>query len=104
MSVTLKPGTRLFGTACDTQLIVVKAPGDAVDLQIGGHAALTDAAGKDASASLVSGHDGGTLMGKRYVDEAGTLELLCTKAGAGSIAVGGVVCAVKDAKPLPSSD
>ena len=46
----------------------------------------------------------GTKMGKRYVDAAGTLELLCVKAGQGSLAVGGVALQTKDAKPLPSSD
>jgi len=38
------------------------------------------------------------------VDEAGTVELLCVKAGKGSLAIGGVALQTKDAKPLPSSD
>ena len=46
----------------------------------------------------------GTKMGKRYVDAAGILELLCVKAGQGSLAVDGVALQTKDAKPLPSSD
>jgi hypothetical protein len=46
----------------------------------------------------------GTALGKRYVDEAGTLELLCTKPGEGSLGSGGVLLALKEAKPLPSSD
>ena len=46
----------------------------------------------------------GTQIGKRYVDEAGTLELLCTKPGEGSLAVGGTALQIKGAKPLPSSD
>lgn len=46
----------------------------------------------------------GTNMGKRYVDEAGTVELLCVKPGKGSLSIGGVALAIKDAKPLPSSD
>ena len=43
-------------------------------------------------------------MGKRYVDEAGTVELLCVKAGKGSLAIDGTILRTKDAKPLPSSD
>lgn len=46
----------------------------------------------------------GTNMGKRYVDEAGTVELLCVKPGKGSLSIGGVALQIKDAKPLPSSD
>ena len=43
-------------------------------------------------------------MGKRYVDSAGSVELLCVKPGKGSLALDGVVLTVKDAKPLPASD
>ncbi len=46
----------------------------------------------------------GTALGKRYLNEAGDLELLCTKPGEGSLAAGGTPLAVKGAKPLPSSD
>jgi hypothetical protein len=46
----------------------------------------------------------GTLTGKRYVDDAGTVELLCVKAGKGSLSLGGVALVLKEAKPLPSSD
>ena len=46
----------------------------------------------------------GTQIGKRYVNEAGDLELLCTKPGKGSLACDGVALAIKGAKPLPASD
>ena len=46
----------------------------------------------------------GSQMGKRYVDEAGTVELLCVKPGKGSLAIDGKILNTKDAKPLPSSD
>ena len=46
----------------------------------------------------------GTKLGKRYVDDSGDLELLCTKAGDGSLATGGVLLKLKEAKKLPSSD
>jgi hypothetical protein len=44
------------------------------------------------------------LLGKRYVHEAAGLEVLCTKAGDGSLTVAGELLPQKDAKPLPSSD
>jgi hypothetical protein len=43
-------------------------------------------------------------MGKRYVDESGDVELLCTKPGTGSLTVDGAPLTVRGAKPLPSSD
>ena len=61
--------------------------------------------GKDKSgADPADGADGGTQIGKRYVDADETLELLCTKPGKGSLAVGGAAMSIKGAKPLPSSD
>jgi hypothetical protein len=46
----------------------------------------------------------GTALGKRYLNEAGDLELLCTKPGEGSLGAGGSLLTLKEAKPLPSSD
>jgi hypothetical protein len=45
----------------------------------------------------------GSVMGKRYVDETGA-EVLVTKAGAGTLAVGETALSLKEAKPLPASD
>ena len=38
------------------------------------------------------------------LDEGGSLELLCTKPGEGSLALGDQLLSLKEAKPLPSSD
>ncbi|MEX5637194.1 hypothetical protein [Parafrankia sp. FMc2] len=46
----------------------------------------------------------GSQLGKRYIDEAGSVELLVTKGGSGSFEIGSSPLAVKAAKPLPSSD
>ncbi|MCY3649399.1 MAG: hypothetical protein OXG40_06630 [Acidimicrobiaceae bacterium] len=46
----------------------------------------------------------GTLLGKRYGDQDETIEVLCTKAGPGSLALGDVPLTVKVTKPLPASD
>lgn len=102
MSLTIKPGTRLYSAVCETQMIAVKAPADAIEITIGGAPALTEAA--DASGGVADGHGGGTLIGKRYVDDGDTIELLCTKAGEGLPAIGGQPLSIKDAKPLPASD
>ena len=106
MSLTLKPGTRLFSAVCETQMIAVKAPADAIEITIGGAPASTEAADTagSAAASVAEGHGGGTLIGKRYVDDGDTIELLCTKAGEGLPALDGQPLTIKDAKPLPASD
>src|SRR5437763_1066670 len=79
-SVELKAGTRLRSAVDGVEAIIVKAQGD-VDLRCGGHPML--AAGTDAPAgvTVAAGFDKGTLLGKRYVNESGDLEVLCTKPG-----------------------
>ena len=99
----LKAGTRLRSAVDEVEVIVVKAQGD-VDLRCGGHP--MGPAGEDApgGASVEAGFDKGTLLGKRYINESGDLEVLCTKAGASSLSVGDEPLEIKEAKPLPSSD
>lgn len=46
----------------------------------------------------------GTLLGKRYTDVATGIEVLCTKAGTGTLSLDGRPLDLKEAKPLPSSD
>ena len=57
-----------------------------------------------AGGAVDPAHSEGTQLGKRYADDALGLELLCTKAGEGSLSVDGAPLGLKDAKPLPSSD
>lgn len=104
MSMTLKPGARLLSAVCATEMIAVKVPAGEIEITIGGSAPLLSAADRDASGSVADGHGGGASMGKRYVDAANTVELLCTKAGDGLPAVDGELLELKDAKPLPASD
>jgi hypothetical protein len=104
MSMTLKPGARLFSAVCVTEMIAVKAPPGEVDITIGGVAPIGSAAERDGSAAAVAGHADGVSMGKRYVDEAESIELLCTKAGEGAPAIGGELLQLKEAKALPASD
>ena len=103
MAIQLKAGTRLRSATDACEVVVVKAPADPVDLRCGGHPVLPIEA-EPGQLSVEDGFDGGTQLGKRYSDEELGLELLCTKAGEGSISVGETVLAVKGAKPLPASD
>jgi hypothetical protein len=91
---------------CTTEVMVVMAPADDVALTCGGAPMHELAAAPPAAAGAKPdpAHAGGTQIGKRYVNAAGTLELLCTKQGAGSLAAGDQALQVKGAKPLPSSD
>ncbi len=99
----LKPGSRLKSAVCTTEVIVVKAPAADVDVTCGGASmAAPDAAGDGGAVS--PDHAGGSLLGKRYVDADESVELLCTKAGAGSLAANGAALGLKEAKPLPASD
>jgi hypothetical protein len=100
----LKPGTRLKSAVCDTEVIVVRAPSEPVNLECGGHPLAPVGQDAPSGLSLDPEHSAGTPVGKRYAHEASGLELLCTKAGAGSLSIDGVALPLKDAKPLPSSD
>jgi hypothetical protein len=99
----LKTGSRLRSAVCKTEVMVVQAPPGGVELTCGG-APMVDVAQQPPGGSIAAGAAGGTQLGKRYVNEAGDLELLCTKPGEGALAVGGVLLKLKEAKPLPSSD
>jgi len=100
----LRAGLRLESTTCDAQVVVVKAPKDAtdVDLRCGGAAMQELGTGGDRVPATAEGD--GTLLGKRYADEELGIELLCTQAGDGSLTVGEAPLLLKGAKPLPSSD
>ena len=100
MPVTIKPGVRLRSAVSDAEVVVVRAPQSPVELCCGGAAMVPT----DAAVQPVAGLDGGATLGKRYVDEASALELLCTKGGAGVLTADGRELALKGAKTLPSSD
>jgi hypothetical protein len=99
----LKPGTRLRSQACSTEVIVVRAPEQAVDVCCGG-APMVPVGDPVEERALDAAHRGGSLLGKRYADNETGIELLCTKPGEGSLSLGGAPLPMKDAKPLPSSD
>lgn len=102
--VDVKPGARFRSAVCEAEVVVVKAPAGELDLRIGGRPVVPVGTDPGEALDVVSGFDGGVLLGKRYADEAGGVELLATKAGTGSPSVGEDLLEVKGAKPLPSSD
>ncbi len=97
----LSAGKRLKSAVCATEIMVIAAPDGDVDLCCGG-AAMTAEGGNGASVDAT--HADGTAIGKRYVNEDGSLEVLCVKAGEGSLSVGESALTVKDAKKLPKTD
>jgi len=100
----LSPGLRLKSAVCTTEVMVVAAPEAGIEITCGGAPLIEMGASPPSGAAIAEGAAGGTLLGKRYVDAAGVLELLCTKPGKGSLGAGGELLAIKAAKPLPSSD
>lgn len=98
----LKAGSRLRSQVDTTELIVVRAPTDDVDLLIGGHPAIDIAATPAEGLEVVPGEV--ALVGKRYTRDAGDLELLVTKAGTAGLAIGATPLHLKESKPLPASD
>jgi len=100
----LKAGQSLASTTDATALIVVRAPEGDVALTCGGADMIVGKTGVGDGKTIDPAHRSGALLGKRYVDEDAGLEVLCTKGGDGSLAVGGRLLEIKQAKPLPSSD
>jgi hypothetical protein len=84
--------------------MVVAAPKEEVELSCGGAGLIAIGSEPPAGAAISDDAKEGTQIGKRYVNEAGDLEVLCTKPGEGSLGSGGALLKVKGAKPLPSSD
>ncbi len=103
----LKAGTRLRSAVSDAEVVVVRAPAGDVELTCGGVPMVAGDSGAPtgaAAGAVAPGTEGSVVLGKRYVDPDDTIEVLCTKAGEGALALGGTELVLKSAKPLPSSD
>lgn len=99
---TPRPGEQLASAVCGTRVVVVRAPADgSVVLACGGSPMVPATAAKPSPRAAA---DAVTLIGKRYVDASGALELLCTSSGTGELSCDGVPMTIKAAKPLPASD
>ncbi|HEY2809095.1 MAG TPA: hypothetical protein VGI91_09890 [Steroidobacteraceae bacterium] len=100
----LKPGLRLKSAVCSTEVMVIRSPGTEALISCGGVEMLAVTETAAAGGKPDPAHAQGSLIGKRYVDAAEALELLCTKGGEGSLSVDGAALSIKQAKALPSSD
>jgi hypothetical protein len=98
--MSLKPGTRLWSTTTSTAVVVVRPPTADIALTCDG-VPLADA---EQPARGEAPGEGGTLLGKRYTDAETGLEVLCTRAGGGALAVDGRPVEQVTARPLPASD
>ena len=100
----LTVGSRLRSAVCSTEVMVVAAPDGDVELACGGATMIGIDEQPPDGAAVSPAASEGTAVGKRYTNNAGDIEVLCTKAGEGSLGVGGEALVQKDAKALPSSD
>jgi hypothetical protein len=96
----LRPGARLRGAASEAEIIVVRAPDGEVDLRCGGLPMIDHA--ESVPADPMPGDD--LLIGKRYSDASGSLEVLVTRSGRGELTLGDEPLTIKAAKAMPSSD
>jgi hypothetical protein len=103
MAVKFRVGQQLVSAVDTTAVVIIRAPEREVTLSCGG-VAMTAADETAAAAEPDPALMGGTLIGKRYVNEADTILVLCTKAGKGTLAIDGKPLVIQDAKPLPASD
>jgi hypothetical protein len=99
---TLRPGDQLASAVCGTRVVVVRAPAQGHPVIACGGRPMVPAA--SAPPVPPGGSEAVTLIGKRYVDAAGTLELLCTSSGPGELSCDDEPMTLKAAKPLPASD
>jgi hypothetical protein len=100
----IKTGSRYRSQVCATEFIVVRPLPVDIDLTCGGHPVIDLKAEPAPGLWLKAGADTGSALGKRYTDVSGELELLVTKPGQGTLALGGEPLMLKTAKPLPASD
>lgn len=99
---SLTPGTRLKSAVCTTEIMVITAPPEDIEITCGGEPM---GQGADADGGSVhQDHADGSVIGKRYTNEDGSLEVLCVKAGEGSLWAGGAAMKIKDATKLPKTD
>ncbi|MFW6093309.1 MAG: hypothetical protein ACODAC_04990 [Pseudomonadota bacterium] len=99
----LKPGTKLKSAVCDAEVMIIKSTG-AHELTCGGAPMLGPDETANGDASPDDAQMEGCQVGKRYISDDETLEVLCVKAGQGSLAADGSVLGIKGTKKLPSSD
>src|ERR1700753_2220498 len=91
----LTPGSRWASAVCATEVVVLKPPAGAPSLECGGAPLVAGGNAKATGAAPTADRSGGTLLGKRYADESGAFEVLCTKGGQGSLSLDGSVLVLR---------
>jgi hypothetical protein len=102
--VQLKTGGRLRSQVDATELVVVRPLPGEVELTCGGHPMIDVKAEPTPGLTAKDGSSEGTQLGKRYTLADSDLEVLVTKPGSGTLAVGDQALVLKEARPLPASD
>lgn len=98
-----KTGERLRSQVSAVNFVVVRADGDTDEIQCDGVAFARE--GDQLASGTTPSQDGPKVeIGKRYENEAGTVELLCVTAGVGQVSLGAEPLRIKVPKPLPASD
>jgi hypothetical protein len=100
----LAVGARLRSQVCSAQIVIVRSGRGDHELSCGGHPVVPLDAPALPGPILERRADGGVQLGKRYVNEAGDVEILITAAGEGELRLDGSPLRLKPAKSLPSSD
>jgi hypothetical protein len=100
----LKPGSRWKSPVCDSEVVIVRPPKSPVSLECGGQPMIPHGSTPPEALTLSADFSEGSQVGKRYSDDETGLEVLCTKAGKGSLSIDGRPIGAKEAKKLPASD
>ncbi len=85
MKLVLTPGLILRSTTCDAEIEVLRGTGEAVALCCGGHPMVR--VGDNCKLNIDFNFLGGCKSGHRYVNDKNTIELFCTKSGAGALSI-----------------
>ena len=83
-AMELTAGSRWKSAVCDTEVVIVRPPEGEHALGCGGADMVPLDAQKSGGAPDAA-LAGGTQMGKRYAEETSGIEVLCTKAGEGTL-------------------
>jgi hypothetical protein len=102
--MVLTIGQRLRSKVSTAEVIVVRSDGADVTLTCAGVPMIDGADVPDPEFAGRSEVGGEVLLGKRYEDSVGRVQVLVTKAGAGDLALDGEPLSVTAPRPLPASD
>jgi hypothetical protein len=100
----LTVGSRLRSQVCSAQVVIVRGGRGEHELSCGGHSLVPLGVPAFPGLVLERRAEGGVRLGKRYVNEAGDVEVLVTAAGDGELSLDGAPLRIKQPKSLPSSD